>query len=427
LALALFSCPLPRVARADGAFPDSLGVLLPADRPQQIFVATTFGLLRSDDDGATFSYACEEAIGIGATLYQVGPAPDDRLYAVTGDGISVSSDDGCSWTRLDKPSDPTDVFADPQNADRVLAIASATSAEVSTTVAAYSSSDGAKSFDPITDPTTAFLSGIEIARSNPDVIYVSASSFDMQKWRPSLRRSSDAGRHWIEHDLSSQIATATPYILEVDKADDKRVYLRLRGSSGADQFGIYDDATASVVKPLQLNNPMTAFLDRSDGALIVEAVNGEAFISMDRGGSFAHWPNDLHLRALGERDGLLYAAAFDSLDGFAVARSDDQGAHWQPLLRFAQITGPMQCGDLPTQCEIPWQMLQQMLAGPAPIEPVMENDAGIMARPPPTSAASKTSGGCSATEGANALGPSGLVLALVLLLLLRGRRRPMRA
>src|SRR6187431_1924660 len=40
-------------ARADGAFPDSLQILLPADRPNVIGLATNFGVILSEDAGRT--------------------------------------------------------------------------------------------------------------------------------------------------------------------------------------------------------------------------------------------------------------------------------------------------------------------------------------------------------------------------------------
>ena len=43
----------PRAARADGAFPDSLGIIAPADRPHDILLATNFGVVTSIDDGQT--------------------------------------------------------------------------------------------------------------------------------------------------------------------------------------------------------------------------------------------------------------------------------------------------------------------------------------------------------------------------------------
>src|SRR5262249_11008394 len=47
-------------ALANGAFPESYQIVLPADRPQQVILATNFGLIISDDDGATWTWTCEQ-------------------------------------------------------------------------------------------------------------------------------------------------------------------------------------------------------------------------------------------------------------------------------------------------------------------------------------------------------------------------------
>ena len=43
-------------AWADNAFPSSQSVLPPPDRPQEIVVGTTFGLVFTEDDGASWTY-----------------------------------------------------------------------------------------------------------------------------------------------------------------------------------------------------------------------------------------------------------------------------------------------------------------------------------------------------------------------------------
>src|SRR4029077_19852671 len=58
----------PPTARADGAFPDELQVFLPASPPNRILLTTNFGLLRSDDDGQSFSYLCEPTVGTGNNI-----------------------------------------------------------------------------------------------------------------------------------------------------------------------------------------------------------------------------------------------------------------------------------------------------------------------------------------------------------------------
>src|SRR5450432_4843602 len=80
-------------ARADGAFPDSLSVLLPADRPHHIALATNFGLISSDDDGGTWTWVCEGARTNCSMLYSVGAPPGDRLFALSADSLVYSDDD----------------------------------------------------------------------------------------------------------------------------------------------------------------------------------------------------------------------------------------------------------------------------------------------------------------------------------------------
>src|SRR5947209_6557024 len=50
IAFSIASLAAPSPARADGAFPDSLQVLLPAGQPHRIILATNFGLIISEDD-----------------------------------------------------------------------------------------------------------------------------------------------------------------------------------------------------------------------------------------------------------------------------------------------------------------------------------------------------------------------------------------
>src|SRR5688572_27760483 len=45
-------------ARANGALPGSFGILLPATRPHDVVLATNFGIIISEDDGATWQWTC---------------------------------------------------------------------------------------------------------------------------------------------------------------------------------------------------------------------------------------------------------------------------------------------------------------------------------------------------------------------------------
>src|SRR4051812_31916470 len=131
--------------RANGAFPDEFSVHLPASAPRRIFIGTNFGLVVSEDDGATWRYACEPYV-VGAIsnaiLYQLGS--DGTMFAASLGGLTRSSDSGCTWARsggMVAALSITDFFVDPNDPSFVLAIASGSSGS-----GIYPSHDGGQSF-----------------------------------------------------------------------------------------------------------------------------------------------------------------------------------------------------------------------------------------------------------------------------------------
>ena len=363
LACALAAGP----SRGDGAFPDSFGVLLPSDQPNRIIASTNFGLLVSDDAGASWQWICEQAIGLTTFLYESGPAPDDWLYAESFDGLTFSSDMGCTWNRVQGQlagSYVTDVFPDPTNSRHALAIARVGSTDGGTPPqGVFESFDSGRTFPGaalyLAPDTSTYLSGVEIARSNPNVYFV--TQYTAIPIHPYIAHSIDRGATWVVRDLGS-LGAKTALLLAGDPSDAQTVYLRLSGALVGDKLAISNDSgvTARVVLEFP-SGRITAFLRRSDGALVVASGDGSAFISTNRGASFTPLSNSPHLRGLGERNGLVYGVADDVVDGFALGVSANGGASWQPLLRFAQLLGPKQCGNLPTTCAAPWEVLKATL------------------------------------------------------------------
>src|SRR4029077_20439774 len=88
---------VPATARADGAFPAAEGVIVPAERPQEIMLVTNFGIVQSADGGATWTWSCEQDTNALGLLYQLGPAPRRRLFAVANNKVVTSDDATCSW------------------------------------------------------------------------------------------------------------------------------------------------------------------------------------------------------------------------------------------------------------------------------------------------------------------------------------------
>src|SRR5262249_4727880 len=93
LAVGLVCALGARPAAAAGAFPASAGVLVPAGRPHAVTLATNFGVIKSEDDGATWTWSCEQDPNGSRDLYQYGAATKLRLFARDATGL-VFTDDG---------------------------------------------------------------------------------------------------------------------------------------------------------------------------------------------------------------------------------------------------------------------------------------------------------------------------------------------
>ncbi|HZY06871.1 MAG TPA: hypothetical protein VFE69_03965, partial [Ilumatobacteraceae bacterium] len=120
-------------ALANGALPASYGILLPADKPQEIVLATNFGMIISEDAGKSWLWSCERPETSFGYLYAVGPAPRDRFYALSPDaGLGLSDDHSCTWQTAGGVLAnlvASDFFVDRTNGDRVLAIAASIDAD----------------------------------------------------------------------------------------------------------------------------------------------------------------------------------------------------------------------------------------------------------------------------------------------------------
>ena len=230
-------------AAANGAFPDSDAVLLPADRPQQIVLGTNFGLILSDDGGTTWQWSCERAETSMASAYALGAPPGDRLYSRSLDvGLGVSDDESCSWHRAGgalASAIATDYFPDPTDAAHVLAIAGG---------AVIESTDGGDSFaaTPLyVAPAGAELLGVEIARGDPRIIYLTMATPGPH---PVLARSDDAGAHWATFDIEPSIGARSARIIAVDPVDANVIYLRVAGP-GVEVLAVSRDGGMTLRDP----------------------------------------------------------------------------------------------------------------------------------------------------------------------------------
>jgi photosystem II stability/assembly factor-like uncharacterized protein len=379
LGAAVATLAIGQTAAADGAFPDSMGLFLPADRPQELILVTNFGLVISEDDGQHWYLTCEIAIGSYVAQYQMGAPPNDLLYARGTQGLAYSTDAFCTQTYASGVLDNAlvfDAFADPSNPLRVLAVAAPFADGSFGAVGVYESNTGAASFSPsplYAAPSGYSVNGVEIARSDTNTIYVATTD---PNGNPFLLQSANGGQSFTTYDESAVLGPFGAMIAAVDPKDSQKVYLRVVSvdANNDDELAITTNGGASVTVPLKTSGQMTMLYVRSDGAIIVSTFSGTVYISTDGGMTFTVWQGAPRFRALGERGGVLYGVGQNAIDPFAVGMSTDNGATWKPLLSFSGICGLASCPRIQAACAGEWATLVKLFGIPA--DACATSDAG---------------------------------------------------
>ena len=360
-------------AHADGAFPASQSVLLPRDRPNEIVLATTFGLLFTEDNGASWRYSCETNATFNGRQYIMGPAPDDRIYAVSDRGAPVTDDGACTWTlgggAIVDVQSFGDVFPDPSDVTRTFALArpaSETGDNPAAATAVYRSMDEGLTYS---GPLFAVhgkseVTGIEVAASAPSTVYstfydVSGDVMTGFVVHPRLARSDDGGDTWTTMDLDSALGAVRPRLAAVDPTDPNRVYLLLISAptdpNPLQGVAITTDGGGTWSVPLLLKGAgaaLAGFVRLPDETLVAVGLLAgptsstgipTAFHSTDAGKTFTSEPLPFHPVGLAHRDGTLFVSTNNTVDGYALASSDDGGHSWRSRLKFRDVSGVTGC------------------------------------------------------------------------------------
>jgi hypothetical protein len=395
--------------RANGAFPDEFSVHFPPDAADRIIVGANFGMMASDDRGATWRYVCEPWVTTGSSdplavvnvvFYQV--AADGAVLAnTTPDGtLRRSGDGGCTWQRSTGAIDGatvTDFFPSPTDPTFVVAITVSASMQGSSL---WPSHDGGKTFDTTALYTSKVLiSSAEIARTAPGTMYVTLSSTNEAR----LVRSTDSGKTWSAPVDIPKVngVLPQPRVLAIDPEDADTVYLRLLAPP-YDAIAV-SAGGATPVTLLTINGVFSAFARGTDRTLYAGTPDSKLYIRPP-GGSFPTTPiPGARFRCLGERLGTsdLYACADMFQDGFSVGVSRDAGRTFQKVMKLPELQGPLTCAPVQTACAAHWARIQSVLT----------LDAGTPAADAGGGPSQSGKGGCSSIEGAALAALAALTLA----------------
>jgi photosystem II stability/assembly factor-like uncharacterized protein len=339
----------PLAAYGNGAFPDSMSLMAPDGEPSRLILATNFGLISSEDAAQTWTWTCEQPATGNAVLYQMGPAPRRRLFAIADGKLAFSDDRGCSWQTaagLVEQATVVDAFPDPVTVDWVWAVAIRRD-DGGGSDGLYLSRDGGTRFESRLFEATAgdVITGVESARGDPHTIYATLSRATPQGFAPGVVRSHDQGNTWEAAPLTG-LGAGSVRLIAVDPLNPTTLFLRWHSNDG-EHFALSSDGGSTAHRTLDLpGGVFTSYARLGNDHAFLGGVLGETpvlYESGDGGQSWKALATPPHVRALAGRGTTLYAATDNVVDGFAVASFNEDKGSWTPLLRFEDVQAVATC------------------------------------------------------------------------------------
>lgn len=403
------------------------------DGTTKLLAGTTFGLIVSNDDGQSWKWICEDAVGYGGDYdpdYEWSPSGD--IFVASLSGLRISKD-LCSFNQT------------AQLLDRYIALiafgsdgalyAAAVDADQSRI---YRSTDAGVTFPQVSQANPEFKNydswtSLEVAPAEPTRIYLAGVRAQANQPRVFLLyRSTDAAKNFTQIPLPPFTPTddSEIFLAGVSPADPLLLYVRVTKIAGGGE-AIYRSTDGgsswSATPVLTSSDSLRAFVIRRNGEILVGTKTQGTFKSTD-GTTFTPVTGAPHLGCLSERaDGTLFGCTQNygtDNDGAGIMKSSD-GVSWTPLLRYQDIAGPQACAAGTVQkdaCEVPtWCGVREQLGITSTVIdcPLIVPDGMPDGGMQPAS-----SGGCCETGNSS----SGILLCgLTALVLAWRKRRPARA
>lgn len=423
-ALATLASP----ALANGRPPATVDVR-PRSGGTQLVAGTTFGLTVSTNEGGSWQWVCEDAVGYGGTFdpdYEWSPT-SGKLFATSFAGLRTSAD-SCAF-ELDTGLQGRYIAAIAFGSDGALyAAANDMTSQI------YRSTDDGKTFprasaaDPAFKAYDSWLS-IEVAPSDPTRVYL--AGIRVAAGKPTeflLYRSIDAATNFriLPLPVFTPTMTSNIELAGVSYTNADILYVRVTNVAGGGDaiFRSADGGTTWSATPvLAKADSLRAFVVRRNGKVYAGTPTLGSFESTD-GIAFTAVAGAPHLNCVSERaDGVLFGCTQNygtPNDGAGVMKSTD-GVTWSSSMKYQDIAAPQSCAAGTTQkdsCEVEvWCGIREQLSITSTVIncPLIVPDGQYDAGQP-----QKDAGGCCET---NQRPPSLLLCGLTVLVLAWRKRR----
>ena len=353
---------LGSLAGANGRPPLTNGIHFKPNDQHSLYVATTFGLLVSHDDGCTMSWVCEQNIGYGGEWdpkYAIGA--DGAIFATTYTGLRVSRDGGCSFTTATaelapgSPNRIADIWIDALDVGPTGLVWVGT-AESGQPNNVYLSSDNGVSFTSLgLMSSTVFYKSAKAAPTNMARAYI--SGYEVAPPTAHVMRTDNMGGSWTPSPLANVQYGSTPVVLvaAVDPNNADVVYLISQGANNSSGDRLYrsSDAGMTWTDVLEVTGPIKDVVIQDANTVFVTTmmqsgmtfIGGPAYRSTNNGVAFDPMPAAPQLACLGKGpDGNLVGCGANwQPDYEAVTKSTDGATSFSKVWRFVELAGPLNC------------------------------------------------------------------------------------
>jgi hypothetical protein len=357
-------------ALGNGRYPAASQIVVDPNDPKHLVVSATFGFLDSRDDGKSFNWLCESAIGVA------GEEGFDIVLAVTGNGNTVfglfngmaTTRDGCTFQMA--PELANHVIGDltwRRSTPHQVVGYTVDSVSGGFTSQIVQSNDDGITWSEMGPPLPASLLPltIDLAPSEASRMYLSARSDKTKNFNSVLMRSDDGGATFQSFDIPGTELQRLAYIAAVHPTQPDRVYLRvLDDKDGLPITIIYmtADGGQTFQKVFAGTGELFGFAISPDGTEVAFGGPGDGLLVCAADGSNLARRSDVQPTSLTWSPQGLYAAADSKLAGFSIGRSLDSGATFQGLFKYQSICGQTACNSKATSaCRAQWEVVAPQL------------------------------------------------------------------
>jgi photosystem II stability/assembly factor-like uncharacterized protein len=361
-------------AAANGRFPASNQLVFSPSDPKLMVLRTSYGVLPSHDNGASWGYICEDALGLGATAVEdpsIGLTANNSLIAGVSVGLNVSTDVGCNWNCQQGPLQGArivDIAVRPDNPASAVAITGSyvmgDGALAVTYSQVFETTDNGGTWTAIgtpIDPDVAVFT-IDVAKGDPNRLYVSGARGLGTFRTASLLVSTDKGMTWSEKHLPAAQYDATTedaiYIGAIDPSNIDRVYIRSSGlvTGGRSRLTVVNGAstaspTFTTARIFEVEGGFAGEMTGELLGLALSADGSKVYVGTKEDGLWMASASDLKftkksskvIQCLATRGNELWACSAE-VSCFILGVSTDDGATFTPKLpTLGALTGPIAC------------------------------------------------------------------------------------